>query len=70
MRTEFERYLSKAPMNKWHLVHSLNGIMQERLYVRFIFCWDLEGNKLNDVPVNDEVYVELEYKTQISCDRR
>lgn len=64
MRTKFERYNGSAPLNKWHLVHSIDGVMQEGLYVRFIFCWDLEGNKLYEVPVNQEVRIELEYEKE------
>lgn len=62
MRTKFERYTNAAPLNKWHLVNSIDGVQQENLYVRFVFCWDLEGNKLYEVPVSTEVSIELEYK--------
>lgn len=64
MRTKFERYINAAPLNKWHLVKSINGIEQENLYVRFVFCWDQDGNKLYEVPRDIEVTIEMEFRNE------
>lgn len=62
MKTKFDRYDGKAPTNKWHLVQSINGVLQENLYVRFVFVWDMNGVRLPNAPVNQELLIELEYK--------
>lgn len=62
-RTKFERYSDGAPTNKWHLVHSIDGVLQQDLYVRFILVRDEDGNKLEKAPVNQEVNIDLEYRT-------
>lgn len=64
MRTKFVHYSNSAPLNKWHLVHSINGVEQANLYVRFIFCWDQEGNKLYEVPKETEVKIEMEFRNE------
>ena len=62
MKTKFELYNGKAPLNKWHLVHSINGELQEHLYVRFIFVWSAYGVKLDHAPVGQDLIIELEYR--------
>lgn len=48
-------------LNKWHRVREIDGLHVTGIYVRFMFVWDTEGNKLLDLPYGLPAYVDMEY---------
>lgn len=50
-------------MNKWHTVHTIQGVVQEHLYIDFKTAWDLEGNKLHYLLKGMTAIVEVDFIT-------
>lgn len=62
MLLEIENIPKDVSLYKWYRVRSYDHEHCQRLYIRFIHAWDMNGNKLDKLPAGAHVITEAHFE--------